>query len=392
MRYCTIVVENLPVPFDRRVWQEACALRDAGWGVSIISPATDTYPSAFEVLEDIEIHRHRLPVEASRRSEFAREYASALFHEFQLLVRLARRGRVDVIQACNPPDLIFLIALPFKLLGRKFVFDQHDVCPELFEAKFGPDKLLRSILLLLEKLTFWTADLVISTNETFREVAMQRGGKKPEDVVTVYSVPTAARIRRTEPEPALRAGVKHVVGYVGVIGGQDGVDHLVRATHSLKATGVDFRTVIVGDGPALPSVRALARELDVEDKIVFTGYLENDALRAALSSFDVGVIPDPPNEYNHKVSMNKVFEYSALGVPVVAYPLRETQRLMGEAGEFAASDRPKDLADAIGRLLEDDALRAQRGSEVAALASEKFSWDREAAAYVAAFDRLLPAK
>ncbi|WP_370545462.1 glycosyltransferase family 4 protein [Caulobacter sp. 17J80-11] len=391
MRSCVIVVENLPVPFDRRVWQEACALRDAGWRVSVICPATDKYPVRFERLEGIDVWRHPLPLEADGKFAFLVEYLAALFHEARLLVKVWRGAGFDVIHACNPPDLIFLLALPFKLLGKKFVFDHHDICPELYEAKFGKRGLFWNILSWCERATFRAADLVISANDTFRELAISRGGKRPEDVTTVYSVPTSTRMRRTEADPAVRDGCRLVVGYIGIIGGQDGVDHLVRAVAELARDPAceGVRTVVVGDGPALPGVRALAEELGVADRMVFTGYLSGDALLAAVSSFDVGVIPDPLNVYNDKISMNKVFEYAALGLPFAAYPLSETRRLASDAAVYAQGDQPEQLAAAVRTLIVDEALRRRTAERSAAVAAERFSWPREAAKLTAAYDRLV---
>jgi len=387
-----IIVENLPVPFDRRVWQEALALRDAGWAVSVICPRSDQYPASFEELDGIEIFRHSLPTEARGKFGFLLEYSAALFHELRLLLKVSLRGGFDVIQACNPPDLIFLVAAPFKLFGKKFVFDHHDVCPELFEAKFGRRGLFHRLLLFVERRSFRAADLVITANDTYRDLAIERGGKDPADVVTVYSVPDRSRIRRVAPDEALRGGARVVLGYIGIIGDQDGVDHLVRCMHRLcVAEGrQDVRAAIVGDGPALASVRELASQLGVEDRITFTGYLRGDALLAAMSTFDIGVIPDPVNEYNDKISMNKVFEYSALGVPPVSYDLTETRRLLGDAGTYATDATSDGLARACAALIDDDDLRQRKGLEAKALADARFDWGREAQRYVSAYERLAP--
>jgi glycosyltransferase involved in cell wall biosynthesis len=388
---CVIVVENLPVPFDRRVWQEAQALRDAGWKVSVICPATERYPLHFEVIDGIAVYRHPLPLEARGAMAYLAEYSSALFHEARLLFKVWREQGFDVIQACNPPDLIFLVAAPWKLFGKRFVFDHHDVSPELFSTKFGRAGLMRWVLTFLERLTFKSANFVISTNETFRQIAIERGGVHPDRVVTVYSVPDKSRMRRVDPDPSLKRGRKLAVGYVGIIGNQDGVDHLVRAVSSLVKGGqTDFQTVIVGDGPELPEIRRLAEELGVGDHVTFTGYLSGEDLLRTLSTFDIGVIPDPMNEYNDKISMNKVFEYTTLGLPIVSYPLTETKRLLGDAASFASTATPEGLAEGIGRLLSDDALRADLAARAKQRAEQKFRWEVEAEKYVAVFDGLAP--
>jgi len=391
MPSCVIIVENLPVPFDRRVWQEACALRDAGWQVSVICPKTEQYPEKFEIIDDIEIFRHPLPLEARGKLAFIAEYSVALFYEFTLLFKVLRRRGFDVIQACNPPDLIFLVALPFKLFGKSFVFDHHDVSPELFVAKYARRGFFYHLLRLAERLTFLTADLVISSNETHRELAMSRGGKKGEDVVSVYSIPDKSRIRRVAPNLELRGGARVVLGYVGIIADQDGVDHLIRCVHQLvKVHAItDIKAVVVGDGPALETVRSLAAELEIEDFVTFTGYLRGEQLLAALSTFDIGIIPDPVNEYNDKISMNKVFEYSALGIPSVSYDLRETKRLLKLAGRYADAPTPEALAKACLTLITDDNARAEAGRRAKALAEADFNWDHEAQKYVDAYSRFL---
>jgi glycosyltransferase involved in cell wall biosynthesis len=389
-----IVVENLPVPFDRRVWQEARALKAAGWTVSVICPVSKRHPEPFEELEGIAIYRHGLPLEARGKFAFVAEYGAALFHQFRLLLRVARERGFDVIQGCNPPDLIFLPALWFKLAGKRYVFDHHDVCPELLSVKFGRKGLLYRLLLLLERLSFRAADLIITANDTFRDMAIARGGQPPDKVVTVYSVPDKARMRRVPVPSGIRSDDETILGYVGIIGDQDGVDHLVRAMHHLTRApgGENVRAIVVGDGPALASVKMLAKELGVEGCIVFTGYRSGEDLLGLLSAFDIGLIPDPVNEYNDKISMNKVFEYSALGIPSVAYPLAETMRLLTDAGCYAAGDRPEQLAAACRYLIRDREERRRRGLRAQALAKESFDWDREAARYVGAYRRLLAAK
>jgi glycosyltransferase involved in cell wall biosynthesis len=393
-RSCVIVVENLPVPFDRRVWQEAQALHRAGWTVSVICPTNPDFPKPFEVIDDIAIYRHPLPPEGRGGLAYLREYSAALFHEFRLLLRVHRERGFSIIQACNPPDLIFLAALPFKLMGKRFIYDQHDVSPELFVVKFGKKGLLYRALMFFEKMSYLTADQVITANATFKDIAVSRGGKTPSQVEVVYGVPDRLRIRRVAPEPGLHGGRKFVLGYVGIINEQDGVDHLVRAVaHLVQASGFrDFRAIVVGSGPALESVRALARSLEVEDFIVFTGYLKGDKLLAYLSAFDIGVIPDPFNEANDLMSMNKVFEYCALGIPTACYPLKETKRLLGEAGVYAPSPDPAGLAEACLSLMRDDALRARSGAAAAKLSAETFVWENEARKYVAAYERVLSPK
>lgn len=388
---CVIVVENLPVPLDRRVWQEARALRDAGWKVAVICPTTDKFPERFEVLEDIEIHRHPLPLEAKGKLSYLAEYGAAILHEFRLLAKIRWRGKIDVIQVCNPPDVLFLAAAPFRLLGARLVYDQHDICPELFEAKFGRKGFVWKALRMAEAATVRLSHAVITANQTFRDSLIERYGVAADRVTPVYSIPESQRLRRVETKPQLTHDKELTIGYLGIINDQDGVDQLVRAAGFLAERFEEkkFQLVVVGDGPALDDVKALAGELGIAGRVTFTGYQTGDELLAHLSSFDIGVIPDPPNDCNDKCSMNKVFEYSGLGVPTVSFPLTETKRLLGGAGTYAAGAEPKDLADAIATLIEDEDLRRRKAEEAKALSDEAFVWDREAERYVGVFERLI---
>jgi len=390
-RSCVIVVENLPVPFDRRVWQEAQALARAGWRVSVICPSNDSYPSPYEVIDDIAIYRHPLPPEGRGVAAYFREYSAALFHEFRLLLKVRRERGFAVIQACNPPDLIFLAAAPFKLIGSRFIFDQHDVAPELFVVKYAKKGLLHSALLFFERCSYAMADMVVAANATFKDLAVSRGRKDPALIEVVYGVPDKRRIRRTKPEPGLRLGRKFVIGYIGIINEQDGVDHFVEAMGQLvhRRDFRDFRGVVVGSGPALEGVKALATRLGLEDFILFTGYLSGETLLAHISAFDIGVIPDPLNEANDVMSMNKVFEYCALGIPTACYPLRETMRLLGDAGVYAPTPDPAGLADACFSLMQDGALRVRCATEAARLSRETFVWENEAKKYVEVYERVL---
>jgi glycosyltransferase involved in cell wall biosynthesis len=357
----------------------------------VICPATKEYPKRFEIIDGINIFRHPLPVEARSASAFLLEYTAALFHEFRLLFTVHRNVGFDVIQACNPPDLLFLAALPWKLWGKKFVFDHHDVCPELIAAKFGENVLLRVATTLAEKLTFRVADLVISANETFRDLAINRGGQNPEDVVAVHSIPDKRRFLRTKQSAFLEPEDEVVVGYVGVIGTQDGVENMVlMANHLVQSYNIEnFHCVIIGDGPALSDVKMLAEQLKIAEYFTFTGYLTGIAFLDKLSEFHIGLIPDPVNNYNDKISMNKVFEYSAMGLPIVAFNLGETRRLLGDAAMFAATDDAAGLASEVARLIQQPELRNELGLRALALADEKFDWSLEAQKYVAALTSLV---
>ena len=311
-----IIVENLPVPFDRRVWQEACALRDAGYTVSVICPKLRGFTVPEETLEGIHIYRHSISVEASGLAGFFREYTSALWGEFLLSWKVWWRHRPAVIHICNPPDLLFLVALPFKFLGVRLIFDVHDLCPEMFEAKFGRRGVVYSVVRAAERLTFATANVVLATNQTVKNVAMTRGGKNE---ARVFIVRTAPKISASSipPNPELKKGRTCLVGYVGVMGNADGVHLLIEAaSHLVKNKGRrDTQFLIMGTGPEYDRLVALRDELKLGEFVDLPGRVSNEFLFAALQTIDIGVSSDPKNTYNDGCTMNKVLEYMALGNP-----------------------------------------------------------------------------
>jgi glycosyltransferase involved in cell wall biosynthesis len=359
-----IIVENLPCPFDRRVWQEALALRAHGHTVSIICPKGRGFDKGYEVLEGVHIYRHPLPVEANSALGYGLEYALSLLMEFALAIRVALTRGFDVIHACNPPDTIFLIGRFFRLFGKRFIFDHHDINPELYEAKFGRRDVWYRLLCRLERWTFATADVSIATNESYRRIAIERGHMDPARVFVVRSGADLTRVRALPPRAELRRGKAHLVGYVGVIGKQEGLDLLLQAVaymrQRLQRNDVHF--VIVGDGTELAAVRQLARELALEDCVEFTGRIPDAALWEIMSTADVCVNPDRANEMNDKSTMNKILEYMALGKPIVQFDLTEGRFSAGEASLYA---RPNDVADfavKLCELLDDPERRATLGA------------------------------
>lgn len=392
-RKVLIIVENLPVPFDRRVWQEAQTLSDAGALVSVICPTGKEYTKRYELLDGIHIYRHSLPVEAKGALGFIFEYSAALFHEFRLAVRVHFNKGFDVIHGCNPPDLIFLVALPFKLFGKKFVFDHHDINPELYESKFNKRGLFWRLLKLAEWLTFKTADVVISTNESYREIAIGRGGRRPEDVFVVRSGPDLARVNPRTPNPSWLCGRQFLVGYVGVMGAQEGIDLLLEAADHIvhKLGRQDTQFCLVGGGPSLEDLKAQAERMGLADYITFTGRASDATLFEILSTADVCVNPDRVNPMNDKSTMNKILEYMALGKPIVQFDVKEGRFSAGEASVYAKPNDPIDFAEKLLSVLENPDARASMGAKGRARVEERFAWKYEAPhllrAYNQAFNR-----
>ena len=387
-RRVLIIVENLPVPFDRRVWQEANTLREAGYEVSIICPIGKGHETRHEVINGISIYRHPLPVEASGAAGYALEYSLALFWEFVLALRVLWSHGFDVIHACNPPDTIFLIGRFFKLFGKKFIFDHHDINPELYEAKFGRRDFFYRLLCKLERWTFRAADVSIATNESYRRIAIERGGMDPERVFVVRSGPDLRRLKIVPPVESLKKGRKYLVGYVGVMGKQEGIDYLLRAAglivNDMKRTDVHFG--LVGGGTELEDMKAYAAALGIGDYVTFTGRIPDQQMLEMLNTADVCVNPDVANEMNDKSTMNKIMEYMALGKPVVQFDLTEGRFSAQEASLYAEKNNELDLARKIVQLLDDPEARERMGRFGRNRVETELEWKYEAPRLLRAYE------
>ncbi len=390
-RRILIVVENLPVPLDRRVWLEATTLRAAGYEVSVICPMGRGWDAAYEEIEGIHIYRHPAPPEAhSGAVAYAREYWHAIKAWFRLAKRVKRERGFDVIQGCNPPDLIWLLAWRYRLSGVRYMFDHHDVCPELFEAKFGKKGLLWAVMRIWERITFASASVSMATNESFRKIAISRGGMAPEDVFVVRSAPRVETFLPGPGDPAYRKGAKTVLGYIGVIGQQEGMDLLVQAVeHLVRKLGYsDLHVVIVGFGPELPTVEADVAARGLSDYFTFTGPLYGEDMLAAMNVIDIGVAPDPKNAMNDISTMNKVMEYMTLEKPLVQFELTEGRASAGEAALYARANDPKDFAARIAALIEAPERARSMGRLGRARVLDALSWDFSARQLLAAYDRI----
>ncbi len=372
-----VLVENLSVPFDRRVWQESRALVEAGHEVVVVCPRgtkRDTEPHA--VIEGVEIHRYPLKAATGGPLGYVKEYGAALYHSLRLAFRTAKGGRFDVIHACNPPDLLFLVALPFKVRGTRFLFDHHDLVPELFESRFGGKGLLYKVSVVLERLTFAMADVVISTNESYRDVAIRRGKMAPEHVHVVRSAPDLSRFTPVPPDPSLKRGKRHLVCYLGVMGPQDGVDYALRAIARLRDDlgRDDVHAAFIGSGDAFDDLVALSKELGLEDRVEFTGRVPDATVQAYLSSADVCLAPDPLNPLNDVSTMNKIVEYMAMSRPIVSFDLREARVSAGDAAVYATPNDEGEFASLVAGLLDDPARRAQMGALGRERVERSLSW------------------
>jgi len=381
-----ILLENYPAPYDRRVWQEARALTEAGFAVSIICPKGLGLNANRETIEGIEILRYP-PLEAASKIGYFAEYPWAIICQFFLALKVYARNRFRVLQACNPPDVLFLIGVFFKVLGVKFIFDHHDLGPELFEAKFGQQGLLYHLLHLCERLTFRTADVSIATNESYREIAIQRGGMSPERVFIVQSCLDLTKVHKKNPRPELKEGRSHLVLYLGVMGTQDGVDLLLESIASIVHTKnrEDTLFVLIGEGTEAARLKVLASGKGLNSYVKFTGWISDEKLEDYLSTADVAVAPDPSTALNDKSTMNKILHYMAYGLPTVLYDLTEGHRTAAEAALYARNNSPEDFASQITRLLDSPSLRRELGDCGRRRIEESLNWNNEKKELVRAY-------
>jgi len=380
------------VPFDRRVWLEATTLTRAGYQVSVICPKAKGFNKSFERLEDVDIYRYPLPVDPRGVLGFVVEFSWCLFWASVKSLQVALGGKgFDVIQACNPPETYWVLGLFWRLFGKKFVFDHHDLSPEMYAAKFNrASGILYRGLLFLERMTFRTADLVITTNNSHKRIAVERGGVDPDDVFVVRSGPDLERLHRYPPDNDWKQGKRYLLVYLGEICEQDGVDHLVRAVKILRddlGRG-DVHCVLVGGGPHQPAIKAYAKEIGVADLCTFTGRVSDDELCRILSSADLGVDPDPKNEWSDQSTMNKIMEYMFFGLPIVAYELLENKYSAQDAAVYAEPDSERSLAESITRLLDDSDRRAVMSSFGMKRLRQELAWEHSAPRLLAAYERV----
>lgn len=388
-RKILIIVENLPVPFDTRVWQEATTLAREGYTVSVICPKGKGYNEDYEYLEGVHIYRHDLPKEGNGPIGYAREYFSALWHEYRLARKIYKERGFHVIHGCNPPDNIYMVASRFKGKGVDYVFDHHDICPELYEAKFGKTSgPLYKSQLWLERHTYDHCTFAFVTNESYKEIAIRRGGMSPDKVHVLRSGPRLERLKIQSPKPEIKRGKRFMVGYLGVIGQQEGIEYLLEAARYLRDEKGrdDIFWGIVGGGPHLEALRRKSEEMGLQEIVEFTGRVSDEKMLDYLNTADVCVNPDEYNAMNDKSTMNKVLEYMALGKPIVQFDLTEGRYSAQDASLYAERNNARDMADKIVMLLDDP----ERREKMAAIGRERIlnelSWDHTSRALISAYD------
>ncbi len=387
-----IIVQNLPVPFDRRVWLECQTLTGAGYRVAVVCPKGPDDPS-YEVVDGVELFKYRPYLSGGGKTSFAMEYLYSFTATLWLAIKASRSGRFSAVQSCNPPDIFWPIGLLFRLVHRsRFVFDHHDLCPETYEIRFpnGP-RVLHRLLLFLERQTTRRADHVISTNDSYRKVAVERHHIDPGRVTVVRTGPDPNRLRRGSPDPTVLRGFAHLVAYIGVMGPQDGVDIVLEvADIVVKHIGRrDIGFVLIGSGDCFEELVAMRDRLGLTEFVEFTGRIPDDKVAAILSSADVGISPDPKNGMNELCTMNKTMEYMAFGLPVVAFDLTETRVSAAEAALYATPNDVGELARMTVDLIDDEAGRIAMGTTGRTRIESQLAWHHQAVRYLGVYDQLV---
>jgi glycosyltransferase involved in cell wall biosynthesis len=371
-----MVLENCPYLRDARVQKEAAALRAAGYGVSVICPAHDHEPT-HDLIDDISIYRFRLRPARQGLAAYLAEFVYAMVAIFTLTILVSLREGFDILHVANPPDCMVPVLSIYKLMGKLIIYDQHDLCPELYAAKFArPNRFVSAVLHRLERYSYALADQVIVTNESYKEVSLQRGRLAESKVTVVRNGPAFRNLSMEDVESELRSKSPNIIAFAGVTGYQDHLDHLCQALHELRRLGrEDFYCIVVGDGDALHEIKTLTRELGLESKIWFTGWVSDPELYARyLFTADICVVPDPYNDYNDRSTFVKVMEYMAAGKPIVAYDLRETRRTADGAAQYARPNDIRDFAAKILTLMDNPALRRSMGEIGLRRVQQELAW------------------
>lgn len=389
-----MLVENQPVPADRRVWPEALALRDHGFQVTVISPkGTTKHLESHICIDDIHIYRYRLPTPGNKYIAYFVEYSVALLMTFWLSLKVLVLHGFDVIHAANPPDLFFLIGLFYRPFGKIFIFDQHDLSPEMFQVIYkGRMKMLHRVLLFMERCSYRTSHVVITSNVSQKLFALSRGGCRASKVFVVRNGPDLTRLEAPAPTPELKGGRRYLLAYVGVMAVQDGVEYTLYALHELvhRRGRRDVSLVLMGDGDTAPVIQRLIHQLELDDYVNFAGWTDNKDVLRFLATADVGLSPDPKNGLNEYCTMIKTMEYMAMGKPVVAFDLGETRFSAQRGALYATPNVVESFADKIEALLDNEELRLTTGALGRLRVEEELHWAHSVKNLLRAYEGLFP--
>jgi glycosyltransferase involved in cell wall biosynthesis len=382
-----MISENESVPGDRRVWDIATTLAQGGHEVVVICPQDERDAEPYEVRDGIEIHRYRASF-ATGAMDYLREYGRALWCTWRLTRRLARKRAFDIVHCCSPPDFLLFAAWPARRRGARLIFDHHDLTPELFRARFGDGhRMAFRLTVWLERVSLRAADVAIATNEAYAEIQVTRAGKRPEDVFIVRNAPDLSRLRPVPLDQSLRRGKPALIGYLGVMCAQDGVDLALQALAVLRERRDDWHAVFAGDGDALPELKAMAERLGIADSVEFAGWIGDEQIATLLSTADICLSPEPKTAFNDVSTLVKVTEYMAMSRAIVAFPLKQTQLLADDAALYAEVDDVASFAARIDELLDNPDQRARMGATGRARVERSLTWEHSKLPLEAAYRR-----
>ncbi len=386
-----MLLENAPYERDGRVPSEARALAEAGYHVSVISQPFRRHKWRRE-MDGVEVYEYPRPPSGNGAFGFVLEYVYSMLAALMLTLVVWWREGFDVIHAHNPPDTYVLIALLFKPLGKRFVFDHHDLAPEMYMALSGGrgNGLVYRALVGMERLSCRAADHIIATNQSYKRLEIERDGATPDRITVVRNGPNLARLQPVAPDPALRQKAGTLIGYVGVLGKQDGLDYLIRAmahlVYDLKRT--DVVCIVIGRGVALADLKYMTMRLELDEHIWFTGYVPDDTLVRYLSTVDICVDPDPANAFTDRSTMMKMYEYMALGKPIVAFDLTEHRETARDAALYVPPNNELEFARAIAALMDNPARRAAMGAYGRRRVETELDWRYSVPHLIEAYDKL----
>lgn len=389
-KHILFIVENNPVPHDIRVWNEAIAAKGFGYDVTIICPRSIKSPLKFEIFDNISIYRHYIPFEGDGKFSLIFEYLNALFWEFILSLFVFIKRPFHFIHAANPPDHIFMIAAFFKIFSVKFIFDHHDLTPENYLAKFHNEDLFYKISLYMEKISFIIADLVITTNESYKKIALTRGKKNNEEVYVVRNGPDLSRIPQISPDDKWKSNFKYLVAYVGNIGSQENLDVLLKIVEYIvfKKKVDSIKYIIIGTGPHLEQMIQLCSSMKLDQYVTFTGYIPYKDFYEILATADLGINPELSNEFTDKSTMLKIMDYMTFRKPIVQFETIEGKVTAGEAGFYVKENSIAHFGDAIINLLNDPENRKRMGEIGRKRIEEHLNWNVQKESLKAAYQYL----
>jgi glycosyltransferase involved in cell wall biosynthesis len=391
-KHIVFIVENLSVPFDRRVWREANVMYDAGYRISVICPkGLNQDKRSKEIIDGIYIYRYSIPLMQDSKWGYIKEYLKAFFCTFYLLLKINFRHKVHVIHVANPLDIFFPLGWIKKLLRIKFIFDQHDLCPESYLVKYSISKssMIYKILLWFERQTYNVSDVVVSTNQSIKDIAVERGNIKPDNIFIVRNGPDSD-FKKVPVNISVKNNFKYMAAYIGVMGAPDGVENIIYSADYLINTKSykDIFYILIGYGDEYENIKALISELELSDYFSMPGRISDEDVLTILSAADVCLAPDPKNGLNEFHTMNKIMDYMRMGKPIVSFDLLESKYSAESAAIYVKNNKFADFGDAIIYILENPEVALKMGTAGIERVNKFLKWEISKKELINAYNQL----